>query len=86
MDNSNFRYCMSFPKNTTEKILPIGGWINNKRVLFGNRELMTSHYIEGMPTKTKETEFTSNGQEAVYLSISGNLSAMLRLSLRLLTF
>ncbi len=59
-----------------EDSMGIGGWINNKRVLFGNRELMTSHYIEGMPTKTKETEFTSNGQEAVYLSISGNLSAM----------
>ena len=52
-----------------EDSMGIGGWINNKRVLFGNRELMTSHYIEGMPTKTKETEFTSNGQEAVYLSL-----------------
>jgi len=54
----------------------ICGWINNKRVLFGNRELMTSHYIEGMPTKTKETEYTANGQEAIYLSISGNLAAI----------
>lgn len=52
------------------------GWINNKRVLFGNRELMTSHNIEGIPTKTKEAEFTAANQEALYLSVSGNLAAM----------
>lgn len=59
-----------------EESLGICGWINNKRLLFGNRELMTSHNIEGVPTKTKEAEFTANGQEALYLSISGNLAAM----------
>lgn len=59
-----------------EESLGICGWINNKRMLFGNRELMTSHNIEGIPTKTKEAEFTSDGQEALYLSISGNLAAM----------
>lgn len=59
-----------------EESLGICGWINNKRVLFGNRELMTSHNIEGVPTKTKEAELTSDGQEALYLSISGNLAAM----------
>lgn len=59
-----------------EESLGICGWINNKRMLFGNRELMTSHNIEGIPTKTKEAEFASDGQEALYLSISGNLAAM----------
>lgn len=59
-----------------EESLGICGWINNKRVLFGNRELMTSHNIEGIPTKTKEAEFASDNQEALYLSISGNLAAM----------
>jgi hypothetical protein len=34
------------------------GWISNKRILFGNRELMTSHNIEGLPTKSKEAEFS----------------------------
>lgn len=52
------------------------GWINNKRILFGNRELMNSHNIEGIPTKTKESEFTENGKDALYLSVSGNLAAM----------
>lgn len=64
---SNFSY---------EDSMGLCGWINNKRVLFGNRELMTSHYIEGMPTKAKENELASDEQEAIYLSISGNLSAM----------
>lgn len=59
-----------------EESLGICGWINNKRLLFGNRELMTSHNIEGIPTRTKEAELTSSGQEALYLSISGNLAAM----------
>ena len=59
-----------------EESLGICGWINNKRLLFGNRELMTSHNIEGIPTRTKEAELTSAGQEALYLSISGNLAAM----------
>ncbi len=52
------------------------GWIDNKRVLFGNRELMHSHNIEGVPTKTKENEFTDGGKDALYLSVSGSLSAM----------
>lgn len=61
---------------TYEDSMGMCGWINNKRVLFGNRELMTSHNIEGIPTKTKEAEFTTDTQEALYLSISGNLAAM----------
>lgn len=54
----------------------ICGWIDNKRILLGNRELMHSHNIEGVPTKTKETEFTEGGKDALYLSVSGNLAAM----------
>ena len=59
-----------------EESMGMCGWINNKRVLFGNRELMTGHNIEGIPTKTKEAEYTQGGKEAMYLSISGNLAAM----------
>lgn len=61
---------------TFEDSMGMCAWINNKRVLFGNRELMTSHNIEGIPTKTKEAEYTTANQEALYLSISGNLAAM----------
>lgn len=59
-----------------EESMGMCGWINNKRVLFGNRELMTSHNIEGIYTKTKEAEFIKDNQDALYLSISGNLAAM----------
>ena len=52
------------------------GWINNRRVLLGNRELMTNHKIEGLPTLTKEKEFTGGGLDALYLSVSGSLAAM----------
>ncbi len=64
-----------------EENMGMCGWISNKRVLFGNRELMTSHNIEGIPTKTKEAEYTGSGREALYLSISGNLAAMFIVSL-----
>lgn len=65
-----------------EESLGLCGWINNKRVLFGSRELMTSHNIEGIPTKTKEAELASASQEALYLSISGNLAAMFIVDLK----
>jgi len=52
------------------------GWSNNRRILLGNRELMNNHKIEGVPTMTKEKEFTEGGREALYLSVSGNLAAM----------
>ncbi len=51
------------------------GWIKNRRILLGSRELMEAHNIEGLPTKTRETEY-SKGHEPIYLSISGNLAAL----------
>lgn len=57
------------------------GWINNRRVLLGSRELMTSHNIEGVPNKAKEAEYATEGQIPLYLSISGNLAAMFMVEL-----
>ncbi|MDE6679092.1 MAG: hypothetical protein K2K02_08630, partial [Ruminococcus sp.] len=65
-----------------EESMGLCGWIHNRRVLFGNRELMHSHNIEGLPTKTKEAEYISNGQEAMYLSISGNIAALFTVEIR----
>ena len=59
-----------------EDSMGLCGWINNKRILLGNRELMDNHSIGGLPTKEREKEYTENGKVAVYLSISGELSAM----------
>lgn len=65
-----------------EESMGLCGWIHNRRVLFGNRELMRSHNIEGLPTKTKEAEYTGNNHEAMYLSISGNIAALFTVEIR----
>ena len=40
------------------------GWIANQRVLFGSREMMANHNIEGLPTKTREAELAEgNGTD-----------------------
>ncbi|MGN1090186.1 MAG: hypothetical protein ACI4Q6_07270 [Huintestinicola sp.] len=59
-----------------EDSMGLCGWINNKRVLLGNRELMQNHSIEGLPSIAKEREYTDENRIAVYLSISGQLSSM----------
>lgn len=58
-----------------EEDMGLCGWIKNRRILLGNRELMESHNIEGLPTKAQETEY-AEGNDTIYLSISGNLAAM----------
>ncbi|MDE6593179.1 MAG: hypothetical protein K2K57_08980 [Oscillospiraceae bacterium] len=64
-----------------EDSMGLCGWINNRRVLLGNRELMQNHSIEGLPSPAKESEYTTGGRIAVYLSISGQLSAMFIIAL-----
>ena len=54
----------------------ISGWIQNKRVLLGTREMMIDHNVEGLPPVHKEDELVSGGNNALYLSVSGTLSAM----------
>ena len=60
----------------------ICGWINNKRVLLGSRDHMTNHSIEGLPSKLKEAEYTAGGKDALYLSVSGNITALFVVTLR----
>ncbi|MDR0987750.1 MAG: hypothetical protein LBL98_08680 [Ruminococcus sp.] len=59
-----------------EDSLGLCGWINNRRVLLGNRLLMINHSINGLPAEAKEAEYTGRNKSAVYLSIAGELSAM----------
>lgn len=56
--------------------LGLCGWIGNRRVLFGSREMMTGHNIEGLPTKTREAELAEGDGDVLYLSVSGVLTAM----------
>ena len=55
--------------------LGLSGWIENKRVLLGTRELMENHSIEGIPSVAKEREY-AKGNLVIYLSISGVVSAL----------
>ena len=53
----------------------LSGWIENKRVLLGTRELMENHSIEGLPPLSKELEYA--GENAVvYLSVSGVVTTL----------
>lgn len=65
-----------------EDSMGICGWIKNKRVLFGNRQLMINHNIEGIPPKSREQELVGKGRIPVYLSISGNLAAIFVIKLK----
>lgn len=56
--------------------LGLSGWIQNKRILLGTRELMENHSIDGLPSLTKEKEYSKKGNAVVYLSISGVISTL----------
>ena len=53
----------------------LSGWIENKRILLGTRELMENHSIEGLPPLSKEMELAGSNA-AVYLSISGVVTTL----------
>ncbi len=62
--------------------LGLSGWIQNKRVLFGNRQLMESHSIEGIPTVEKEAQYAKGDNSILYLSIGGNLAMLFVIQIR----
>lgn len=62
--------------------LGLSGWIQNKRVLFGNRALMESHSIEGLPTEEKEAQYMKDASGILYLSIGGTLAMLFVIKLR----
>ena len=70
-------YLRDIENYSYEDDLGICGWIENKRILMGNRELMEMHNVENLPSKSKELEFTGSNRDAIYISVSGNLALML---------
>ena len=67
-DVKNFKY---------EDSVGLCGWIRNKRVLLGSREMMKNHSIEGVPSPEKERKYCGDlNAVPVYLAVSGNLSAL----------
>jgi Cu+-exporting ATPase len=59
-----------------EDDLGLCGWVDNRRVLLGNRELMIRHNIE-IPSRDYESKVLSSGSNFVYLSVAGELCALL---------
>lgn len=57
-----------------EDLMGISAWVDNRRILIGNRELMINHSVP-VPKASYEEKYNQAGQEVVYLSSSGELSA-----------
>lgn len=55
----------------------LSGWIKNRRILLGNRDMMIQHNIEGLPSPLREAEYTQEDCEVLYFSVSGVISAMM---------
>lgn len=62
--------------------LGLSGWIQNKRVLFGNRALMEAHSIDGLPTAEKEAQYIKDDTSLQYLSIGGSLAMIFVVKLK----
>lgn len=63
-----------------EDMMGISGWVDNKRVLIGSRELLLNHGID-VPSKDYEKRYCTDNHEIVYLSTSGELTAAFIISL-----
>ncbi len=72
---------MLFPVEnlTNEPGLGFTGWVQNNRVLVGNRELMRKHGVD-IPSRDYESRYTRGGRELVYLAVSGRLFGMFLVS------
>lgn len=66
---------------TYEDAMGLSAWVDGKRVLIGNRELMVNHGIE-VPSNDYEMRFVKDRKNIIYLSNSGQLSAMFVISYR----
>ncbi len=58
-----------------EDLMGLSAWVNERRVLIGNRELMINHSI-AVPKKEYEDKFREDGYEMVYLAAEGELCAL----------
>ncbi len=57
----------------------ITAWVGGQQVLIGNAQLLLSHGVD-TPSKDFESRYRQNGKEILYLSNSGELTAMFVLS------
>lgn len=57
-----------------EDLMGISAWVDNKRVLIGNRDLMVNHSI-AVPKKDYEDKYKELNQDIVYIAAEGELCA-----------
>ncbi|MBQ7799429.1 MAG: hypothetical protein IJ370_02960 [Oscillospiraceae bacterium] len=58
-----------------EESMGLSAWVESKRVLIGNRELISNHGID-VPSKDYEERYLNSGMDMVYLAESGELAAV----------
>ena len=61
---------------TYEQEMGLSGWVNGRRVLVGNRRLLENHGVD-VPSRDYEMRYSKGDRQLVYLSIAGELSAMI---------
>ena len=59
-----------------EDSMGMSGWIDNRRVLLGSRELMKNHSIILPPLSKEQRYINDENKHVIYLSVSGELCAM----------
>lgn len=57
-----------------EESMGLSAWVDSKRVLIGNRELINNHGIS-TPSRDYEDRYLNDGMDIVYLAVSGELAA-----------
>ncbi len=77
--SGNTAMLKSYDNLVYEDGMGLSAWVNSKRVLIGNRTLLEHHGVE-TPDIEYERRYTSAGQNVIYLSNSGELTAMFVLS------
>ena len=58
-----------------EQGMGLSGWVDDRRVLVGNRLLLQHHGVD-VPSLDYEARYAKDGRRLVYLSTAGELSAM----------
>ena len=57
------------------------GWVNGRRIMVGNRDLLAAHHIDP-PSRDFEGQHRAGGNELLYLAVGGELVALLQLQYR----
>ncbi len=59
-----------------EERLGVSGWINNQKVILGNKRMMINHNID-IPEDNDEEKYLVSGHEVMYLAIAHKLAMMM---------